>query len=77
METAPLCFLRSDIPYHFKVHVELRRVWTGMRGGRLRSTALDRNYLGHRHQVHDGGAHDVAMFLWTQLCMSGFPPHPG
>jgi hypothetical protein len=75
-ESAPLCF-RPEIPFRYDVFVAHRRVWSGMRGGYMSSKAMGKSYLGHKHYFHSGGAHDVAMFLWLQMCMSGFPPHPG
>ena len=78
----PLCHrsLLYEIPFGTGVHIAHRRVWSGMRGGRIRSIALGRKYtrlLNNSNQFESGGAHDVALFLWTQMCMSGFPPHPG
>jgi hypothetical protein len=69
-----------ELPFQSVTQVDYRRVWSGMRGGHVRSIALGRKYrrkLSNRKQFQSGGAHDVGMFLWTQLCMSGFPPHPG
>ena len=30
-----------------------------------------------RFYPHNGGGLDSAMFIWIELCSSGFPPHPG
>ena len=58
------------------VSIAYRRVWASMRGGRFASSSLGRKKR-RSEEYYSGGAHDVAMFLWTQLCISGFPPHPG
>eukprot|EP00959_Pyramimonas_sp_CCMP1952_P195515 4088010-Pyramimonas_sp.AAC.1 len=67
---------RSEIPFSLTVTMECRRVWTGMRGGRSNSTSLGRKKI-RCNEFRSGSAYDVQMFLWLQLCMSGFPPHPG
>lgn len=64
-----------EIPFQCVVHIDFRRVWCGMRGGRLHSGTLGRR--GKRSDFHNGGAYDVAMFLWTQMVISGKCPHPG
>ena len=67
----------SMVPFLAIQHVELRRVWSGMRGGHFGSVPCGRHYLGHAYFAYDGGAHDSAMFIWTQLVVSGLHPHPG
>jgi hypothetical protein len=67
----------SIVPFLDVQHVQLRRVWPGMRGGHFGSVPCGKNYLGHAYFAYDGGAHDSAMFIWTQLLVAGLHPHPG
>jgi hypothetical protein len=66
----------SIVPFLEVQHVQLRRVWPGMRG-MPGSVPCGKHYLGHAYFAYDGGAHDSAMFIWTQLIVSGLYPHPG
>lgn len=65
----------AEIPFDCTVNIEYRRVWSGMRGGRFTSGTLGRRR--NSNEFHSGGAYDVAMFLWTQMVISGKCPHPG
>ena len=67
----------SIVPFLEIQHVQLRRFWSGMRGGPFGSVPCGKHYLGHVYFAYDGGAHDSAMFIWTQLVVSGLHPHPG
>ena len=86
LEVAPLSFRIEIPPFQCKVNTGYRRVWRGMKGGRIGSLPLglsasrrgqNRRNVSHSRQFQSGGAHDVSMFIWTQFCMSGFPPNPG
>lgn len=70
----PLSFV-LDYACANRTHVATLSVWSGMKNGRYNAVRISRR--GHHAVWYGDGAYASKTFIWSEMCSSGFPPHPG